>query len=299
MTFFFISPIGYRSPDLFDSFVSTFRKEGHLVTSDINAADIVGFDFHTRIGGYDLNVLRTVIEKKLPVFTFNEWDYFGMNTTDIPPFPLTPEQGQFLFSLERNGNKTIHFVRKLNRLERYPDNYYPYEKVIMNEFPLTTSQELNSRPYDFCFIGNTSPSRKSVVQGLLDAGFKGLVYWTNEGRKIEHHSWVDRHRPAKLFLTADGGGFSDERPYQLFTVAVQLRQKNNHLQVFPFSEYTNCLAVSETPTDEEISGIKSVLSDFDYLYEIYLEGVDFMREHYSESARSKYILSILKQENIL
>jgi len=299
MTFFFISPTGYRSPDLFDSFVSTFRKEGHLVTSDINAADIVGFDFHTRIGDYDLNVLRTVIEKKLPVFTFNEWDYGSMNTTDIPPFPLTPEQGQFLFSLERNGNKTIHFVRKLNRLERYPDNYYPYEKVIMNEFPLTTSQELNSRPYEIVFCGNHSPSRKKVIDGLTKAGFKVAVHWTNENGKIPHKDWIELHTQGKLFLSADGGGFSDERPYQLFTVAPMLRQKNNHLQVFPFSEYTNCLAVSETPTDEEISGIKSVLSDFDYLYEIYLESVDFMREHYSESARAKYILSILKQENIL
>lgn len=232
------------------------------------------------MGGYE-----TLITDKMVVF-FDEHDYGGMSKETFP------------YKYEVN-NRDIYFVRKMDKTKTYPPNVYPYEYTIQKDFPITTKEELYSRPYDICFIGNESPTRRNVVKGLEEAGFKMDVHWTSEKGKISHEEWLNRHRQSKLFLSADGGGFSDERSYQLITIAGFLKNKNNHLQVYPFTDAVSCLEVSEHPTQEELEGLKAVLNDPDYLYEIYTEGVGHMKKYYSEEARCKYILSILKREGVL
>ena len=295
--FFTISPIGKQSPDLFQTMIPTFTEQGHSFVSSVEEADIVLIDLHTRVGEYDQSIISHALYEKKQIVSFDEWDHGGMSKDPYPYYTI--QQKTFFDTARQINTPVIQFVRKMDKTKKYLPNTFPYEKTIQNTFPITTKEELCSRPYDFCFIGNTSPQRKSVVQGLLDGGLMGIVRWTNESGKISHEDWFNIHRSAKLFLSADGGGYSDERSYQLITVAGFLRQKNTHLQRFPFSDCINCLEVSEHPTSEEIEGIKSVLSDPDYLYEIYTEGVAFMKEHYSAEARANYILSVIKKEGII
>ena len=288
--FYCISPIGKESPDLFQTFIPTFTEQGHSFVSSVEEADVILYDLFSGICRCSEADALAIYGKGKPVVVFDETDFGGMSKE------VWDNES---WKVIRWVKKVIYFMRKMSRGVKYPGWVFPYEKTIQNSFPITTKEELCSRPYDFCFIGNESPTRRNVVKGLQDAGFKIDVHWTSEKGKISHEDWLNRHRRAKLFLESDGGGFASERPYQLFTISPMLRQKNNHLQVHPFKDYVNCLEVSEVPTKEEIEGIKAVLSDPDYLFEIYESGVEYMREHYSQEARSKYILSILKQEGII
>lgn len=287
---FYIEPVGKSSPDLFTTMTPTFIEQGHQVVDRVEDADVAMYDAFSGLAEYDFELLTKVMEGKMPIVVFDETDFGGMSKE-------VWDKG--VWEILAAHQKLVYFMRKMSKDIQYPSYVFPYEKIIQNDFPITTKDELCSRPYDFCFAGNKSPQRVNTVKGFAKAGFSGMVYWTTDNEKLLHDEWVKFHRQAKLFLTADGGGFSDERPYQLFTIAPMLRQKNNHLQAHPFKEFVNCLEVSEQPTEEEIKGIKAVLSDSDYLFEIYTEGIAHMREYYSAEARSKYILSILKQEGFV
>jgi len=101
-----------------------------------------------------------------------------------------------------------------------------------------------------------------------------------------------------LFLTSDGGGFSDERPYQLMYIAPMLRQFNHQLIVHNFRHGIDCVEVSEQPTEEEINYLRKVLDDKFLLYDIYQNGMKRMRKYFNAEYRTNYILSILKQEGV-
>jgi len=296
--FYLISPIGYSSPDLYPSFVSAFEKEGHTITNDINEVDVVFFDLHTRLFDYDNSVLADVLRNKLPVVSFCEFDFGGMSKEVYPAY--ANQQQDFFGEAKEKNIKLIHFVRKMDKTKTYPQNIFPYEKCIMNDFPLTTSQELFSRPYDIFFIGNVSTTRANMLTGLLK--YKTLhidCHWTNEKGKIPHEEWLNRSRGAKLFVSCCGGGFSDERPYQLTTIAPMLKNKSNHLQPHPFTDMVNCVEVDEVPTEKDIEKILSVLNDENKLFEIYSNGAEHLKKYYTEEGRANYILKTLSENNII
>ena len=283
---FYIEPVGKSSPDLFTTMTPTFIEQGHEIVTDVEQAEVVLYDGFSGLGEYDLNLINRVLELKLPIAIFDETDFGGMSKE------VWDEETWYKLV---NNQKVVYFIRKMLKNIEYPKWVFPYEKILTMDFPLTTSQELNSRPNEIFFCGNTSPQRESVCREL-SKHFK--CDFSLGQQKISHEDWLNRARQSKLFLTSDGGGVSDERPYQLISISPMLRQKNEHKQTHPFNDCINCLEVSEVPTEDEISGIKTVLSDSDYLYEIYTEGVAFMKEYYSEKARANYILSILKKESI-
>lgn len=297
--FYFISPTEYSSPDLYPSFIETFKNNGHEIINDINSAEVVLFDFHTRLGEYNQSVLDIAIKKTLPIISFDEWDR-GAMSLDEWPYPLTEQQLLFINAIQNNGNRAIHFVRKLDKTKEYPSNIYPYEKCLMNDFPLTTPNELFSRPYEIFFGGNKSTARLRLIKGLLGSSqFNMDIHWTHEKGKLSQEEWVNRARQSKLFLTADGAGFTDERMQQLITVSPMLKQKSNHYQVVPFADCVNCLMISEQPTEDEIKEIKRVLQDKEYLYEVYLLGIDHAKKYYTQEWRSLYVLKILTENNII
>lgn len=247
--------------------------------------------------GYNWDDLSFVIDNKIPVVTFDEWDRGSMGM-DVWPYPLHPQQLDFLGGLNREGIKAVHFVRKIDTLVKYPANVYPYEKCLYKDcdFPLTTQDELFSRPYEIFFYGNTTPRRLSVTNELskhFNCDFRIAQ------KNLPQKEWLSRASQSKLFLTADGAGFTDERMQQLITIAPMLKQKNTHLQIAPFTDCVNCLMVSIEPTEEEIKGIKEVLNDKEYLYEIYRLGIEHAKKYYTEEWRALYILKVLKENSII
>lgn len=277
MKVFYISPIGKSTPQLFD----TFNFES---TDNIEEATVVFFDCYSDLGIYDLRLLEMVRSLNIPVVAFQEKDYGGMSKESWDGFNMFPH------------NKVVMFIRKYDKEVDYPSWCYPYEKIIQNEFEPTTKDELFSRHNDIFFIGNNSPQRENVCNTLRQ---HFVVDFVLGEERILHDQWVSRARNAKLFLTADGGGFSDERPYQLITVSVMLKQKNNHIQTSPFLDYEDCIEINEHPTGQDITKIRAILDDKSTLHSLYMAGIKKMKAYYTSEYRNNYILSVLNKEGII
>ncbi len=283
----YIEPKGYHTPLLFDTFKETFSKEGYEETTTIDDTHIAFVDLYSWL--QPIEGKEGIVNANIALVFFDFTDFGGMSKEEF---------NYVWYEIVRSVRKIIVFVRKLDKTKIYPPYVYPIEHIIEQDFPTEAKDDLCKREYDFCFIGNTSPQRQSVVDGLLKAGFKGYVHWTNEKGKIPHHEWLDRHRQAKMFLTADGGGFSDERIYQLGTIAIILKQKNNHLQLHPFQHGYDCREVSEVPTEYEIEHLKKFLTTPQAMYQTYLKGAAKLRRYYSPEHRANYILAVLKQNGL-
>jgi len=281
----YINPVGRRTPDLFNTFEETFLKAGHSVTCDVKEADIIFWDWFSGLGNFDSNVIGYVLEKKLPIVVFDMTDFGAMSKE---------RWNAHKWILLNENNKLVYFMRKMIKNVPYPKWVYPFEVCMYpdHNFEPTTKEELFNRPYDICFIGNTSPTRESVCNEL-SKHFK-CDFILGQPR-IEHDEWLRRHRQAKFFLSADGGGFSDERPYQLIRIAPMIKNRNDHLQLNPFQDATKCIEVNEVPHPIEIANIKMVLNDKNWLYSMYLNGVRHMGKYYNFQYRAEYILTTIKQ----
>jgi hypothetical protein len=292
MRIFLINPIGKSSPDLFPSFITTFEKFGHEIVENINEATYVFFDVYSQLGTYDEEILKKVQAKNIPVVYFDETDYGGMSKEE---WFLGKMKVMYI------TDSIIYFMRKLDRTKGFPSWVYPYEKCLYEncDFPLTTKEELSSRPYDICWIGNTSPQRQNIVNGLVNSGLKVYVHWTNEKGKLPHDEWLDLHRQARAFIESDGGGFSSERPYQLITIGAMIRQRNNQLFAHPWTDGLNCIEVGDSDgvvSQEDVNKIRSFSPD--KLYNIYLNGIRHINKYYTYESRAKYILEILKENGL-
>jgi hypothetical protein len=291
MIVMFVSPIGKKTPLLFDTFVDTFTKNGIFITDNINEADIVFYDHYSGLGEHDSNTIDCILERKMPVVIFDETDYGGMSKNNW-------DAGNVVFY--ENGNPIMYFMRKMSKEKSYPDWVKPYELIQYpsHDFPPTTKEELFSRDTDICWIGNTSPTRANLLTGLLKyKTFTIDCLFTKE--RIPHEEWLNRHRKAKLFISACGGGFSDERAYQLITIAPMLRNKSQQLKINDFEDMQDCIEINEIPTEQDVSKILSVLNDADLLYDIYMRGIERMRNFYNPIYRANYILETLKENNII
>lgn len=299
MKIYFISPIGYITPDLYSSFVKTFEEQGHIIASDVKEADCVFFDIHTRHAPYDWDVLQIVLDKKIPVCVFDFWDYgamakdtwFGFNLKNLQ---RNNDWSDFIM-VAKERCKVIYFIRKMDKKLSFPQECYPIELIQYSDhvFQEVTKEELFRRPNDICFIGNISPTRLNITNALKDY-FKCDFVLGQE--RIPHGQWLDRHRNSKLFLEACGGGFGSERPYQLIYLSTQLRIDNNQLIFNDWTDGINCIKVEEHPTN--VDYILEVLNDKDRLYEIYLNGISHMKKYFSAEARSLYVLQKMKENRI-
>lgn len=161
MKIYFISPIGKKSDLLFDTMIQTFESNGHVIADNIGEANVVFFDMYDRNAKYDYDVLYSTSYEPRIIFDF--WDYGGCEDgTHV--FPYVPDvYGCFLdFSI----GDDIWFVRKLDKTQKQYNKVYPIECIMYpdHDFTPVSKEELFNRPYDICFIGNTSPTRKNVVK---------------------------------------------------------------------------------------------------------------------------------------
>lgn len=303
MNIYYVSPLRYKSSYLFDTFTKYIEEAGHTVATHIFYADIVFFDFHTRMfdGVYDIFDLSIIITKQKPVVFFDFWDYGAMNKEQWFGFGepvLNSTQWEWFYWMAIANCKVVYFMRKMDKKIRYPYFVHPIEVPLLNDFQEVSMPELYHRGYDVCFIGNTSPTRESVVKGFIDDG--RLKVNSSLGKpRIENAAWLNEHRKSKFFIESCGGGFGSERMHQLITIAPMIRTKSDQLYLHPFIHGYNCIEVSAAPTKEEITYIKKIADDPRELHSIYLRGIYHMRGHYSERSRANYILQTLKQNELL
>ena len=308
---FTIAPTGYHSPGLFDSFTEVFKNNGYSFTGDINEATGVFYDLHSGLFDYDFDIVNKVIEKKLPVVAFDQFDYFsggGYSDTFFERCVASADKHWAIILKMFTGNDLlkVYFMRKMSKTVKYPSNFYPLELYQFPgcDFPPTTKEELFSRPVDITFIGNTATPRKNICEGL-EKHFK-CDFVLGQPR-LEHEDWLNRHRQSKLFIECGGGGessggFNSERSYQLITISPMLKTRDEQLILNDWEEDVDCLRAGDELgiiSEADIAKLGTVLSEPDTLYSIYLKGIEKMHKYFNPTYRANYVLVTLKQNNVV
>lgn len=314
MKVFYISPIGATSPLLFETFTETLVANGHTVTGKLNEATVVFFDSHSGYLPYNWDILNYVLDNDLPVVYFDAFDYHGDSSKHWPliygvgglaALSRYNEWAKFLYLrlIWARQTRLVYFMRKMQTNADYGSFVYPLELIQFpdHDFPLTTKEELNSRPYDACFIGAESPRRKAFIEALQkDGRLKLDIQFTTE--RIPHDEWLNRHRQAKFFIEADGGGLGSERPYQLMPIATMLKQGNLQLIHNDWEDMLDCvkhgIATINGVYVYDWNKLSLVLENPDRLYSIYLRGNKKLKDYFNAEYRTNYILDVLKQNNI-
>lgn len=313
MIFHFISPIGHKSPGLYDSFVDVFINRGHTITDDVAKADCCFFDLHAGFAPYDWTVLNHVLNNRIPVVVMDAHDYYGQkemrsdwvgfNDWQRLKFLADKDQhwAKFILLAKDRCAPFVYFLRKMQKSWPYPSFVRPFELTLFHDhdFPLVSKEELAFRPHDVCFIGAASPWRSNLIAGLLKDGRLVVDYFFPFIR-IPHNEWLKRHCMSKLFLEADAGGFSSERPYQLMTISPMLRVSNDQLIHENWTDGIDCIEVGDvwgTPSKQDIDKIIDALQP-DNLYRLYVTGVERLQKHFTDETRANYILDQLATFNI-
>lgn len=281
-----------------------FYAAGHAFTANIEDTDCFLIDLHVRQFDYKQEEIDYCVMSGKPVVTFDEWDRGGMSS-DEWPFPLTLQQGQ-LFVFNWGSGKmnvsedenSIHFCRLFDKTNQSIKNLYPYEKPYSYEEPLLTPEQLFERPFDICYIANTSPSREAIAKALREDGRLKCDILLG-GKKLEWVDFLKRHKQAKLFISSGAGGFTDERVQCLFSVAGVIRERSNQLLLHDFTHGVDCLRVDNPPTKKDLDEIYEVVNDKERLYDIYKTGYDFVKKYYSSEYISNNILEIIKKHGLI
>jgi len=308
---FAISPVGLSTPMLFETFEKTFQEQGHSFVDSIEYADIIFFDFHSGLFGYDWNLINRVLELRLPVITFDAFDHFtgeGYESTFAQRLERDIDvQWNLAYRFFYvNDLVKVCFMRKMSKTVKFPSNSYPLELIQYtdHDFLLTDKVELFSRPIDICFIGNKATPRNNICEGL-SKHFKCDFVLGEE--RLEHNEWLNRHRRSNLFIECggggeSGGGFRSERTYQLITISPRLACYDEQLVENDFVDMEDTIIVGDALgrlKDGDVEKIKSVINDKDKLYDMYLKGVDRIHKYFNAEYRANYVLDVLKKNNVI
>lgn len=287
--FYLLSPSGVPpNPHLFPIWVDSWKRKGIEIVDRIEDCRVVLFDLHTRISYYKQSDIDYICNLHSPVFvaTFDEWDRGGMSS-DIWPHPLTGQQKLVIGS---TINRSVHFCRLLDKVQTYHLNIYPYEKSIFYEEPMLTANELFNRPYDVCFIANSAPSRERIAEALRSDSRLNCIIRLGE-QKIPVNEFLDIHKKAKLFVSSSAGGYGNERPQLLFSVASMIQEETDQLLLHPFLNMENCVKVKNPLTPLDLDAIYEVVNDKERLYWIYKNNYEFMKQYYSKEYIANDILT--------
>jgi len=275
------------NPRLFPTFKKTFEVSRHTNTDNPNEATHCFIEIQSGDIRYDQELLSRIKDSGIPIIAFDSREYGPLNKDKWTPFEL--------------ASPLIYFMRNMNKDEEYPINVYPFDWAYFKEcdYPTVSKDELFNREFDICFMGTESPVRTNLINGLMADGRLKLncEYRDHTQRFSKYSQFIDEHRKAKLYLSCDGAGFTNERPNQLFSVSAMLKNKNQHKAANPFTDLQNCIEINEPPTKEDIDKVLEVINDKDKLYDIYLNGYCHTKNFYSEEWAANYILKKINKWN--
>jgi len=291
MKFYLLYPKVPLNPCLFPTFLKPFSDKGHSFVLNIEDADCILFDLHTRIADYDQREIDLVIEKGKYIATFDEFDKGGMSNLEWP-YPLTNQQEQIFKHINDGFILSIHFCRLLNKNKLYPSNVFPFERSILYEEPMLSADELFNRPIDVTYIANTAPNRKEIKR-VFEADGRLKCNFLLGAEKLPFDKWVDENRKSKFTISASGGGYSDEKKQNLFSICAILQEITDQLLLHPFIHGETCLKFDQPPTKQDLDTIFEVVNDKERLYGIYKRNYDFMKTYYSKEYIANNILKTI------
>lgn len=314
MKVFVLQPTGQKSYQLFDTMVETFMSQGHTFIEKAVDADVIFYDLWNLGGVYCKRDVDTILFWQKPVVVFDfkdQWgspqhrpNWWGFDDNKILGEMSAKDQrwAVHLKQFLEAGLVKLCLMRKMAKSWEYPEWVRPIEVAMWpdHDFEPVSKGEFSSRPNDICFIGNATPWRANLAFGM--ASFSSGYGICEEFLKfdcffpfirLEHEEWLSRHREAKFFVEADGGGFGSERPMQLITVSAMIRQKNDQRMAYPWVDGINCVEIGNTwgqIEDGDSEKIFNLLHIPDDLHQIYLNGIQHAHDYYTPEARSRYVL---------
>ncbi len=285
MKIIYISTVNGYNKNLFPYFYETFSSKGHSWVTDPNEATHCFMELQIEGNQYP-NEIQTVIEREIPIICFDNREYGVCRPEEWKPY-FRPH---------------ISFIRNMRESFTYPDNCYPFDWAVFrnSEHPLATKEELFAREYDVSFIGTMSPTRETLIKGLMNDGRLKIDFQDRDCTKrfSTYEQFLNEHRKAKLYLSCEGAGLTNERPMQLYTIAAMLKNRNDLRSASPYSDLVDCIEINNEPTNMDIGKILDVVNDKDWLYEIYMAGVNHARTYLSHEYSSNYVLNTLSANNI-
>ena len=281
MNILYQTPIGQVNPHLFPVLEREFAKMGITSTNDPNEATHCFLNILSGVCKYDTHTLNIVEERKIPIINFDCREYGDMSGYIWDDIWLNPD---------------ITFVRNFNSNNNYPSKCHPFDWPYFQgcDYPPTTKDELFNREFDVALFSVEAPIRKSMIDAIIkDGRLKVNHKFLDHTQRLPYEQWVNEHRKAKLFISADGGGYTNERPNQLFSVAAMLKNKTQHIPAASFSDLVNCIEINPEPTKEDIDKIIDVIENKDWLYDVYMEGIKHMKKYCSPEAVASRVLKII------
>lgn len=333
MKFLTLHPLGYderphgHHPDLFKAVDARMAGMGHelLPISRTGEADVVFLDtgiwdlggdgLSGRYSGYDWNALNLVLSNQIPVVFCDNFDHWGYpafnglparecpwpgknNWSDMRDLVQFQDHARFIVAVVDAGIPVLYFMRKMMISQQYPDWVHPWEYPLFDDHITASKEALWNRCSDVCFLANVSYPRATACVDLYRSGrikFDGKMTGFSN-RRLEFQEWLGRHYSAKMFMEADAS-LGSERPQRLMTVSAMLRVKSDHRLPFPRQDMVHMVEVGDYEgnlSNHDIDKIVEVVNDPDKLYEIYIQGAEHMRKHYSIDARSDYVIDIVQ-----
>lgn len=282
---------------LFPTIRPVFEAAGHVFVDDVAAADVVLIDLHSRIEDYSHDAVDKIVRLQKPCVFFDEWDR-GSMSKDEWPFPLRTQQRNLLLNIFLKQIKQVHFCRLLDKTKVYPSYLYPFEKPISFEEPICTPEDLFNREYDVVYIANGAPNRERIAEALRQDGRLKCLIKLGEP-KLPFDEFLALHKRGKFFISSAAGGYTDERVQCLFSIAAIIRQRTDQWVANDFSHLENCLRIDSPPTEQDLNDLYEICNNKEKLYQIYLDGVTFVKQYWSAEAMGKRYLEILTKEGIL
>lgn len=294
-----------HEPDHFGAIVEGLRAAGHHIAKS-GPVDMLLFDSGESDTGsgvmssYDQSAISSALERRTPVVWF---DYFDRCAH---PEPWSWERqlkdeprgavNSFARALAASGQPVLYFMRKMTRGNQYPPWVLPLEFPLFYDSTLQSKDEYLARPLAVCGIANLSYPRAHAFIGLMRAlGAAADCEVRPHYRRIPLDSFLARHRAARFYVEADAS-LGSERTLILPTVAATLRITSQHRIPFERVDMVHQVEIGDYDgwiRDEDVEKLRRVLADGDLCYSIYVQGAEFMREHYALKARTKYVLDAI------
>lgn len=282
MNIIYISPNNQENKHLFPVLRKTFERYGHKQTNNPLEATHCFIEMVSGTINFDFERVGKIIANGIPIVMFDNREYGSMSNEKWS---------------ENIFHPLVYFVRNYDNTEDYSENVYPFDWPYFPEcdFPPIGKDELFSREYDVCLLSVESPARKNIIDAILRDGRLKVNYkWLDHTQRLPYNQWLDEHRKAKLYISCQGGGFTDERPNQLFSIAPMLKVNSNHSPAHPFTDGINCIEIEERPTDEDIEKVLDIINHKEWLYDIYINGISHTKRYMSAEATAEYVLDKIR-----
>lgn len=320
-----LHPDGYErvprghEPDRYRAIEDGLRSAGHEFIGRDRTDDLDLLLFNSGVWhlnhrdgavcGYDWHVIWRVLEGRIPVVWFDDFDRCPApepwswaatlgRESELSPASTEAHWHRFAREIIARDHPVLYFMRKMQKLRDYPPWVLPLEYPLFVDLPLDSKDQFLSRPFDVCGIANISYPRAHAFIGLMRApGIKSDCEVRPHYRRISSDAFIARHRAARFFVEADAS-LGSERPMVLSTVSAMLRISSQHRLPFERQDLVHQLELGDYDgwiRDEDVQKLRLVLADGDLCYSIYVQGAEFMRTNYSLAARTRYVIENLER----